>query len=296
MSGERPLSIADVARRTGVPAATLRAWEARFGFPSPGRDPGGRRTYAPEDAAAVEAVVRLRAGGLALPAAIVAARDAAAAPPPSIHAAVRAHGVAGRTLGRRSMLALSRAVEDAYLEDGRPGVLVGAFQEHRFFGAARHRWTELGRSARAAVVLAHGADEAAGSRPAGRRGSGAPAAAADPPPGVHVVDLPATSRLRREWGVLCVAPGCTAGLAGLELLPGAAGGRRRFDAVWTTDPAAVRSAAEACAAAVDVHDPASAAALRVALAGLPAVTPAEPRQTADLLARVVGHVDGWLPA
>src|SRR3954471_22657378 len=31
------LSIADVAYRTGIPVATLRAWETRYGFPAPER-------------------------------------------------------------------------------------------------------------------------------------------------------------------------------------------------------------------------------------------------------------------
>ena len=31
------LSISDLAERTGVPQATLRSWEARYGFPAPAR-------------------------------------------------------------------------------------------------------------------------------------------------------------------------------------------------------------------------------------------------------------------
>ena len=43
-------SISMVAVRTGIPAMTLRAWEKRFGYPSPKRRPGSdRRVYASTD-------------------------------------------------------------------------------------------------------------------------------------------------------------------------------------------------------------------------------------------------------
>ena len=43
------LPISEVATRTGVSASTLRAWEARFGFPSVARLPGGHRRYDERD-------------------------------------------------------------------------------------------------------------------------------------------------------------------------------------------------------------------------------------------------------
>ena len=42
------LSIAAVEQATGIARATLRIWERRYGFPQPGRDERGERTY-PED-------------------------------------------------------------------------------------------------------------------------------------------------------------------------------------------------------------------------------------------------------
>jgi methanogenic corrinoid protein MtbC1 len=39
------LSIAAVERDTGIGKDTLRVWERRYGFPVPGRDPHGERTY-----------------------------------------------------------------------------------------------------------------------------------------------------------------------------------------------------------------------------------------------------------
>lgn len=40
--------IADVELETGLPRATLRIWERRYGFPAPGRDARGERVYPPE--------------------------------------------------------------------------------------------------------------------------------------------------------------------------------------------------------------------------------------------------------
>lgn len=42
------LSIAAVERETGLSKDTLRVWERRYNFPSPGRDAFGERTYPPE--------------------------------------------------------------------------------------------------------------------------------------------------------------------------------------------------------------------------------------------------------
>jgi DNA-binding transcriptional MerR regulator len=39
------LSIGDVVAATGIGEATLRAWERRFGFPAPRREPSGHRRY-----------------------------------------------------------------------------------------------------------------------------------------------------------------------------------------------------------------------------------------------------------
>ena len=49
-------SVAAVARQTGVPAVTLRAWERRYGFPRPSRASGGRRLYTQRDIWTVRAL------------------------------------------------------------------------------------------------------------------------------------------------------------------------------------------------------------------------------------------------
>lgn len=53
------LAIGEVARRTGVPVATLRAWESRYGLLEPVRTEGGHRRYGEDDVARVLAVVGL---------------------------------------------------------------------------------------------------------------------------------------------------------------------------------------------------------------------------------------------
>ena len=51
------LTTTQLAELTGVPAATLRMWEARHGFPAPGRLAGGHRRYGDRDVELVRAVV-----------------------------------------------------------------------------------------------------------------------------------------------------------------------------------------------------------------------------------------------
>jgi MerR family transcriptional regulator, light-induced transcriptional regulator len=48
------MNIQAVAKRTGVPAATLRKWEQRYGVLAPERTPGSHRRYSERDVARVE--------------------------------------------------------------------------------------------------------------------------------------------------------------------------------------------------------------------------------------------------
>jgi PAS domain S-box-containing protein len=64
------MRVGELARRTGVGVSTLRAWENRYHFLSPERSAAGHRLYAESDVERVDAVVRLVAEGLTLPAAI----------------------------------------------------------------------------------------------------------------------------------------------------------------------------------------------------------------------------------
>jgi DNA-binding transcriptional MerR regulator/methylmalonyl-CoA mutase cobalamin-binding subunit len=61
---QQPLKwISEVERDTGVPRATLRIWERRYGFPAPVRDGRGERCYPEEQVAQLRAMQRLIAQG-----------------------------------------------------------------------------------------------------------------------------------------------------------------------------------------------------------------------------------------
>lgn len=53
------LSIAAVEQSTGIARATLRIWERRYGFPQPGRDARGERTYPHDQVAKLQLIARL---------------------------------------------------------------------------------------------------------------------------------------------------------------------------------------------------------------------------------------------
>lgn len=55
-AGAELLRIGELSRRVGVPVASLRAWEARYGLLSPDRTKGGFRLYGPDDVARVRAM------------------------------------------------------------------------------------------------------------------------------------------------------------------------------------------------------------------------------------------------
>ncbi|EYB66921.1 MerR family transcriptional regulator [Deinococcus phoenicis] len=78
----------EVEARTGVPAATLRQWERRYGFPAPVRNASGYRLYSPRDLAQIgEMLGHLRAG---VPASRAAQLIRPAGPGPSQAAPVAA--------------------------------------------------------------------------------------------------------------------------------------------------------------------------------------------------------------
>src|ERR1700753_1113401 len=106
------MTISELAERSGVPAATLRSWETRFGFPRPQRMTSGHRRYAPGDLVLVGEVLRLRATGLSLPAAIAQAAAGRPAAAPSVFAALRRRhpGLQPQILRKSTLLALTQAI------------------------------------------------------------------------------------------------------------------------------------------------------------------------------------------
>jgi MerR family transcriptional regulator, light-induced transcriptional regulator len=227
------LSIGAVVARTGVGEGTLRMWERRYGFPSPERTARGHRRYDEEQVRRIGDVVRARAAGLSLGAAIERAQREDEAGEGSIFAALRQRRpeLAPLLLPKPAMLGLSRAIEDEILARAERGVLFASFQRERFYRQAEPRWRELAQAAAVAIVFAD-----------------FQRVRVSPPP--MEVPSPADA-LAREWAIVCDADGSAACLAGREPPSSSVDERssgRRFEAVWSVEPQIVRDAARICAA------------------------------------------------
>src|SRR5829696_2284410 len=75
-ASEAPLyNTAAVARRCDMPAATVRAWERRYGFPEPRRGPGKQRLYSERDVLAIQWLRDRIAEGLTISAAVSLLRE-----------------------------------------------------------------------------------------------------------------------------------------------------------------------------------------------------------------------------
>src|SRR6478672_11234489 len=140
------LAIKEVAERTGITAATIRMWEQRYGFPEPSRTASGYRVYTDEDVDVLRRAGALRDGGLSVGAALSRARETAGASDrPSIFGAIASaeDAVPARRLRKRTLLAISRAIEDETLARAAAPVVVGAFQSARNFAAVEHRYDRI---------------------------------------------------------------------------------------------------------------------------------------------------------
>ena len=234
MTSGEALTIRDVAARTGVPAGTLRMWESRFGFPSPQRLESGHRRYSAGDCDAIARVLAERERGLSLKAAIDRALAAEGEAGGSLFATLRAAQPAlePRVLPKPAMTALSRAIEDECAARAERSLLFVAFQRVAFYRAAERRWRELARTAELAVAFADFERSRVRER------------------GVCELPLAGDAPLRREWAIVCEGERMSVALTAWEVgepreVPDAA---RRFEAIWTVDPDAVRHVARAAAA------------------------------------------------
>ena len=247
----------DVVSRTGVPAGTLRMWEARYGFPAPDRLASGHRRYSPGDCEAIARVLEERERGLSLPAAIERARAAPAGPEPSLFAALRAArpALAPHVMPKRALIALSHAIEDEWLARAERSRLFASFQRERFYRASEPRWREMARTADLTVAFADFA------RPRVRQG------------GVCELPLPDDAPLRREWAIVCEGERLSVALTAWELAsqPPADDLERRFETIWTVEPEPVRHVANAAAALAARIEP-----------NLPALGDRPPPPTPDL--------------
>ncbi len=259
---------------------TLRMWESRHGFPSPTRLPGGHRRYAGRDVELVQAVAQLREQGLSMPAAIARVIHAAQPAPASVFAGLRRlhPEVQPARLSKRALLGVTRAIEDEYCARASGGMLIACFQREHFYRRAERRWRELARTAELAVALA--------DFEALREPDGAPAE-------VPIARQPA---LTREWALVIDAPGAPACLAAWEQpsqvqLPDA---DRRFEVLWSFEPAIVRSASEVAIEVLRRLAPAIADRVPTVLAE-PVSAPVPELCFASALAhRIVGYLGAML--
>ena len=227
------LSIGELARQSGVPAATLRSWEDRYGFPRPQRLAGGHRRYEKGDSALIEEVLRLRASGMSLQAAIGQAVARVAEAELSVFAGLRRRhpGLMPQELSKATLLAMTLAMEDECCARAEHAALFAGFQQERFYRQSRERWKELARTARVAVAFADFGESSG------------------PDASPLTVCIPADAPLRREWFLVCAAPDYPAFISGWEF-PGQLGipdTQRRFEVLWSVDPPVVRDAALICA-------------------------------------------------
>ena len=200
---------------------------------------GGHRRYTLADVAAVVDVCRRRDAGVRLDIAIRQVRAEAESPPrPSIFADICAVHPAHRPqrLHKRTLLSISRAIEDEVAATAQHGHLFAAFQTGRHFAGARDRWRDLARTAASAHVFADFSD--LGETRHQDRDHGPVLVTVDP-----------SAPMAREWIVICDAPDLSVALLGSDL-PGqdvTPEPYRSFDAIWTVDPRVVRDASRRCA-------------------------------------------------
>ncbi len=270
------MTIGQLAVRTGLTPELLRMWETRHGFPTPVRLPSGHRRYTEQDVTGVLRVLRLREGGLHLEQAIAQVRhDDATLTEGSVYAALRHRfpELPSYTLEKRTLLALSWAIEDESVALARRPLLIGSFQAGRYFEASATRWHELARVARSSYVLADFAVTDDGLSP-------------------RQVALPADSPMLREWIVVCDGEGLTAALVAWEVPGQAPGAVRLFEAVWSLEPEVVRAASQTALAISADAGSAAAEADRADLDGRPLPPPTSQRVATALFNRMVAYADG----
>ena len=138
-TSDATLTIGDVADRAQVSIALLRAWERRYGFPTPERRESGHRRYSGRHVEQIRDVLRHRDGGMNLGAAIRAVHAHGVQSDRSVFAGLRSRWpqLPVTTMSQRAMLAISRAIEDECCAASQRPVLVGSFQTDELYRAQR---------------------------------------------------------------------------------------------------------------------------------------------------------------
>jgi len=275
------LAIKDLAEQTGLAAGTIRMWEQRYGFPRPRRTPTGHRRYSPFDVSTLKRAIALRESGLSVPAALQRAREVSGASDrPSIYAAVAA-GASGRPrlLRKRTLLALSRAIEDETLAHAAAPVCFAAFQRERFFRSVEHRYKRIAALSDTTGVFADFSS------------------VRHCPEGIAELPIAPEGALESEWAVIVDAPGYAACLLawerpGREEPDGVAGVDRRFESFWSLEPLVVREAALAAVGLAERIDAEYGRAARALLEDRPLATESPAPALTALTNRAISYLEG----
>jgi DICT domain-containing protein len=273
------LAIKDVAERTGIAAGTIRMWEQRYGFPEPERTTAGYRLYSEDDIEALRRVLAFRERGLSVPAAVERVRGARlGSDRPSLFGALSAgdRPLASQVLTKRTLLAISRAIEDETMSRAAAPIVFGAFQREANYRAVEHRYRAIARTADAVVVFAdfERLDAHSGE--------------------IAEVPLEAHDALGNEWAVVIDAPGYCACLLAWERPRSAArvpDGERTFETLWTLDPRMVRRAAEVGASIARRADDALGARIERLLDDRPLAMEHPAPSLTSVTNRIVGYLD-----
>lgn len=273
------LSIGELAERTGVAVATLRAWETRHGFPAPQRRESGHRRYRAADVDLVRSVRDRRDAGVRLDVAIertLAVDEAPVASNASVYAELRRTrpDLTPYRLRKATLNGLSHAIEDELLARADRPYLFGAFQSERHYAGSRERWAELARVAAGTYVIADFRDP-------------------DLQAPAREVPLAGDAALRREWAVVCDAVELPVALSAWEL-PGQRDVPERdrvFEVVWTVEPDAARLAARVCARVARASGAGGAGDVLDRLEQDPPTGGADLRAITALMNRIVAYVD-----
>jgi MerR family transcriptional regulator, light-induced transcriptional regulator len=244
----------------------------------------GHRRYTQRDVTLVEEVLRQRAAGLSLPAAVTRAAAGDPAVEQSVFAVLRRHypELQAQVMRKSTLLALTRAIEDEYCARAEQAILFASFQEQRFFSQSEARWNELARTAETVVIFA-GSDRPHSS-----------VSTSGPGRRPRLVPVPATALLRREWTLVCQARDYPACLSGWEI-PGQSGtadADRQFEALWTLDPRPVRDAALTCARLAESYGLAPSVIRSLPAEPAPPVS-ADLHRATGLLTRMASYLDHY---
>jgi DICT domain-containing protein len=275
------LAIKDVAERTGLAPGTIRMWEQRYGVPEPQRTGSGYRIYTVEDVELLRRAVAFRSRGLSVPAALDRAQTVAGATDrPSIYGAIASADVPVRSqvLRKRTLIAISHAIEDETIARAAGPVVFGAFQHERNYRHEEHRYRRLAERADAAVVFADFREARL---------------EADP------VEIPIApdAALGNEWAVIVDAPGFAACVLAWERPRTPAEERRlpelerRFESLWTMDPSVVRRASLVGASLMRDAAPDLAGRVERVLADRPLAAEAPAPGLTALTNRLVGYLE-----